>query len=319
MSKDFYKTLGISKNAPHEEVRKAFKKLARKYHPDVNFGDKSAEEKFKNISEAYDVLSNPKKRSQYDTFGSEGPQGFPGGGGYTYTQDPFRGGRGGFSGGPSGNFDAEDLGDIFGDIFGFGKQGGTTSRQTRGGRNYTSYGNQIKGKDTTYYVDLDFMEAIQGGKKKIQFKDSEILNVTIPAGITPGNKIRLAGKGEPTMPGGPRGDLYIEPRIAPHPYFKRVDDDIELNLPLTIVEALEGTKVKLPTVDGMVELKIPANSQSGQKLRLKGKGALNIHTKKRGDQYVVLQIKIPSDLDEAAKKNLKDILANQKDPRDGLW
>lgn len=315
MSKDFYKTLGVSKNSSQEEVRKAFKKLARKYHPDVNQGDKSAEEKFKNISEAYDVLSDPKKRSQYDTFGSEGPQGFPGGGSYTYTQDPFKGGRGGFSG----NFDDVDLGDIFEDVFGFSQQAGATSRQSRGKRSYTSYGNQPKGRDITYYVDLDFMEAIQGGKKKIQFKNGEILNVTIPAGITPGNKIRLAGKGEPSMPGGPRGDLYIEPRIAPHPYFERVDDDIKLDLPLTIVEAIEGTKVKLPTVDGMVELKIPPNSQSGQKLRLKGKGALNINTKKRGDQYVVLQIKIPLDLDETTQKNLKNIFTNQKDPRVGLW
>jgi curved DNA-binding protein len=317
MSKDYYKILGLNRRASQDDIRKAFKKLARQYHPDVNQGNKGAEEKFKNISEAYDVLSDPKKKKAYDQFGSANFNGFPGGGGYSrsYSYNPFeqQGGGQGF------NFDFGDLGDIFGDIF--GSSGAPRGRQ-RGFRQ--DFGRQrptpTKGRDMSFKVDLEFLDAIKGCEKAIRLSNGVTFKVKIPSGVKEGSRIRLAGKGEPGIQGGEAGDLYIEPQIKPHPYFRREGQDVELTLPLTILEAIEGTKLSLPTIDGRVDLKIPAGVQSGQKLRLKGRGVIDTKTKKRGDQYVVIQIKIPPKIDSGTKKALIELFQGKTgNPRDNLW
>jgi len=311
MSKDYYKILGLSRNTTKEEISKAFKKLARKYHPDVNQGDKKAEEKFKNISEAYDVLSHPDKRRKYDRYGRIDFDGFPGGGQYQYSGNPFGGGQGGFSV----NFGGDDFGDILGDIFGgAGGSSGARARQRRrpGGSRATYYEPQ-RGKDFQFDINLDFMEAVKGCDKKIRLSNGATYKVKIPIGVLDGQKIRLAGKGEPGLYGGSAGDLFIIPKIQVHPYFKRLGHDIELDLPITIVEALEGARVKVPTLDGLVEMKIPAGSQSGQKLRMRGKGVMNFKTKTRGNQYVTLSIKIPKKLDRRTREALKVLLKGKED------
>ncbi|HBF11825.1 MAG TPA: molecular chaperone DnaJ [Deltaproteobacteria bacterium] len=317
MSKDFYKILEVSRSASEEEIRKAFKKLARKYHPDMNPGDKKAEEKFKGISEAYDVLSNPEKRKKYDTFGNADFEGFPGGGGPSYSYNPFGGGGGGFR--STGNINPEDLGDIFGDLFtgftGRAQQGQGRGRRQRRPAGFDFGGaatGETRGKDLTFSLDLDFLEAIHGCEKQMRLPNGVMFKVKIPPGVTSESKIRLAGQGEPGYNGGSGGDLYIHRHIRSHPIFKREGDNIEVELPITIMEALEGAKVKVPTVDGPVELKIPAESQSGQKLRLKGKGVSNPKEKTRGDQYIVLQVKVPEGLSGAQIAELKKILSGKE-------
>lgn len=337
MAKNYYQILGLPKGAGGEEVSKAFKKLARKHHPDMNPGDKKAEEKFKELSEAYEVLSNPEKKKKYDTFGSADFEGFPeagfpgagfpgggvpgGGQSYTYTYGPGGGARGGGKG-----FDFEDLGDIFGDIFSGGlgglgkkKKGGFRPQGFRPeGFGRTPAGQ--RGKDLRFSLNLDFLEAIKGGEKKIRLPNGVAFNVKIPAGVQDGARIRLTGKGEPGLAGGEPGDLYIEPRVAPHPFFKRVGNDIELEVPLSLSEALTGGKIKIPTLEGSGELKIPAGAQSGQKLRLKGKGVVNMKTKETGDLFVILQIKVPESLDPKTKEELLKLLKNkQGDLRAHFW
>ncbi|MBI2340298.1 MAG: DnaJ domain-containing protein [Deltaproteobacteria bacterium] len=320
MAKDYYQILGISKGAGEEEIRKAFKKLARKYHPDVNPGDKKAEERFKEISEANEVLSNPEKRKKYDAFGTADFEGFPGGGAggwRTYTYNPFEGGGGKYGAG----IDLDDLGDIFGDLFGgLGGVGGAARRRRGFTADFGTANRTRKGKDLYFSLDLDFTDAAKGCEKTIRLGSGVSFKVKIPAGITDGQKIRLAGKGEPGVAGGEAGDLYIEPRIIAHPWFRRSGNDIEVDLPLNLSEALSGGKVKAPTIDGMVEVKIPAGAQSGQKMRLKGKGALDRKTGSRGDQYLVLQVHLPEGLDQRSKEELlKAVKGKEADPRKKLW
>ncbi|OGQ09017.1 MAG: hypothetical protein A3G32_09240 [Deltaproteobacteria bacterium RIFCSPLOWO2_12_FULL_40_28] len=304
MTKDYYKTLGVEKGTSIEDIRKAFKKLARKYHPDVNPNDKKAEEKFKELAEAYDILSDAKKRKQYDRFGSSSFKGGPSSYTYQYT--------------PSGeaNF---DLGDIFGDIFG-GMGGGVRSRKTR--RNYgTDFsGFPEKGKDLHFTISLGFIEAAKGCEKTIRLSNETAFKVKIPEGVETGARIRLSGKGEPGINGGGPGDLYIEPRVEPHHFFRKVGSHIELDVPITIEEALEGSKIKVPTLDGPVELTLQPGSQSGQRLRLKGKGITNLQTKMKGDQYLILQIYIPPKLDGKTIYQIKMLLKDKlSDPRKKFW
>lgn len=317
MAKDYYSMLGVAKAATAAEIGKAFKKLARKYHPDVNPGDKKAEEKFKDISEAYEVLSNKDKRKKYDTYGSADFEGFPGGGySRTYTYNPFEGGQAKYGGG----FNVDDLSDIFGDLFGMG---GVQAKRKRGyGKTYRPAYQKVpsKGKDLHFSIDLDFLDALKGCEKKIRLSNGVTFKVKIPAGVSDGSKIRLAGKGEPGLFGGAAGDLFIEPKIKSHPHFRRKGNDIEIDLPITLTEAIEGGKVKVPIIDGSVEMKIPAGSQSGQKMRLKGKGVKDLKTKARGDQYVIFQVKLPDKLDAKTKEEiLKGIKGKEKNPRAKFW
>lgn len=301
MAKDYYKVLGIEKSSSHDDVKKAFKNLAKKYHPDKNPGDKAAEEKFKEISEAYEILGDEAKRKQYDQFGAYdfGPGGNP------YTQG-YR---------PNINYDNIDFDDILGEIFGFG--GPKRGRRSQRGVNFdfgfggAPFGAQAgrNGSDINWTLPLDFLEAVNGCEKQILLADGKKVKVKIPSGVETGSKIRLSGKGNPGVAGGQAGDLIIEAQVREHDAFKREGDDIHYNLEIGVLEALQGAKIAVPTISGSVEMRIPAGSQSGQKMRLKDKGVVNLKTKTPGHQYVHLLIKIPTDLTEDEKAHLAKILS----------
>ena len=298
MSKDYYKALGIKKSASQAEVKSAFKKLARKYHPDVN-SEKSAEAKFKDASEAYEVLGDAKKRKQYDTmgsfnFGSRGPQN-------PYTQNYWQ----------SVNMNDIALEDIFGDVFGFG--GPKRGRRSKTRFDFGGFGNRkAAGSDASWTIPLDFISCVNGCQKEILMSDGKKVRVKIPAGVDNGSKIRLAGKGNPGIGGGKAGDLIIEIKMESHSYFERKGNDIHVNLNLSLAEAISGAKITVPTISGNVGMKIPAGSQSGQKLRLKGKGAKNIKSGVNGHQYVHLVVKYPSRLSKADAKEIVDIVEKHK-------
>lgn len=360
--KDYYEILGVDKNASQSEIKKTYRKLARKYHPDTAAGDKkAAEEKFKEISEAYEVLSDPKKRQEYDQ-------------GVKFFETGF--GPGGFSGF---RFDEafSDFGrftDVF-DIFGFGERhAGETFRKQRGKDLYVSiqlsFKDAIKGAATRINVAKEVncskcggsgakpgtypvacpechgqgMIAVNQGFFSVsrtcrrcmgkgtvienpcdycrgtgRTKVTEPLAVNIPAGVEDGAKIRFAGKGEAGFKGGPAGDLYVITKVAPHPIFKRAESNILLDLPVTFSEAALGTKTKVPTTDGFVTLKIPAGTQDGQILRLKGKGVPKIKGFGRGDMLVKIKVVIPTKLD-AKEKEILEMFAKKhaENPRENL-
>ncbi|MCA9075374.1 MAG: DnaJ domain-containing protein [Planctomycetaceae bacterium] len=300
---DFYKTLGVPRTATQDEIRKAYKKIARENHPDVKPDDKTASERFKQAAEAYDVLGDPDKRKQYDQFGSAykhaGQGHSPFGGGPIDLNDIFGGGV--------------DLGDILGGEF----SGGFGGR--RGGRNTSRPGQNI---ETT--IVIPFQVAAQGGKHEITLhhgETSERLDVKIPAGVRSGSVIRLTGKGHPGYAGGRDGDLLITVDVAPHPYFRREGNHVLLDLPLTVTEAALGTKVDVPIVDNsQVTMTIPPGTSSGSKLRLRGKGFPDPKSGSRGDQLVVTKVVVPKDVSERAKELLTDLATEAPlSPREGLW
>ena len=295
--KNYYEILGISRDAIEEDIKKAYRELAKKYHPDLHPGDKSMEARFKEINEAYEILKDPKKREQYDRFGSAAFEpGFQGARTYTY---PWG------SGGKTVNvedfgFDIGGLEDTFGDIFG---------RRTRAQRG------PLRGEDVEYVLEVGFEQAIHGTEVRLTI-NGEKLTVKIPAGVKDGSRIKVAGKGRPGMMGGHAGDLYIVTKIKPHLYFRRENDDIYIDVPITITEAALGAKVNIPTIDGKTLLIIPPGTQSGQKLRLTGKGVPHIKGIGRGDQYVIIRITAPKGLDEKSKGLLQEFQKlNPYDPR----
>ncbi|MGO1544440.1 MAG: DnaJ C-terminal domain-containing protein [Gulosibacter sp.] len=319
--KDFYKTLDVDKDISDAELRKVYRKLARKYHPDSNPGDKAAEEKFKEISEAYDVLSDADKRKEYDQIRamgagarfSAGPGG-PGGAGNF--EDLFGGmfGQGGFSqggfqqGGRSystsgaGNFE-----DLFGGMFGAGA-GGPAGFQA-----------SPKGADQRASTTLNFMTAIKGDTIDLQAGDGRVITVRIPAGVKDGQKIRLRGKGSPGYQGGPAGDLILEVSVRPHPVFKRDGNNIVVTAPITFAEAVKGATIEVPTIDDKtVKVRVPEFSQSGKKLRVKGRG---VKTKSAtGDMVVELAVVVPNRLTQEQEKALDDFISASPadNPRDDL-
>ncbi|MDD3392681.1 MAG: molecular chaperone DnaJ [Bacilli bacterium] len=350
--KDYYEVLGVSKSASQDEIKSAFRKLAKKYHPDVS-KEENAAEKFKEAQEAYAVLSDESKRKQYDQFGHAA----------------FSGGAGGNAGGY--DFSGFDFSDIFGDIFGnsgFGDffGGGRTSKGS--GRS--------KGRDSLMRMELTFEEAVFGTKKMInidvmeeceechgkggfgektcpdchgsgsitteqrtilgsfmtkttcpscngkgktydrtcsschgkgKIKRNKDLEVKVPAGVDTGNQLRLAGKGEAGTNGGPNGDIYLEFTVKKHPIFEREDNDIYLELPLTITEAILGIKKEIPTIEGSVKLSIDAGTQTGDKYRLKGKGVVDVQDGRKGDMYVIAKVIIPSKLSKEQKKLIDEL------------
>ena len=299
--KDFYDILGVSRSASHDEIKKKYRALAKKYHPDKHKGDKNAEEKFKEISEAYGVLGDAKKRQQFDQFGQWTHAGQPGGGGGAYRTYKWT------SGDPSGG--GPDFSDIFSEIFGrsggvgggmsgMGQQG-ARARQSRGADPFGQGFRQSAGRDVRYSMDIDFMEAMKGTTANISVhrngKTSK-LSVKIPAGVHDGQKIRVAGKGEAG------GDLYIVLHVKAHKQFRLQDKDIYLDLPISLSESILGCTVKVPTIDGPVSLKVPAGTSSGAKLRLKGKGARAGRGKTRGDQYTIVKIVLPKKIDDNLKQ-----------------
>lgn len=357
--KDYYETLGVSKNASDAEIKSAFRKLAKQYHPDLN-KEEGAEAKFKEINEAYTVLSDEQKRKQYDQFGHD-----------AYTQGASQGGFGGAGGfGGFGGFNAEDidLGSIFGDLFGggFGFGGGGRNQRNR----------PTKGRDSLVRVNLSFEEAVFGCKKTINIDlDSECehcngkggsdevtcstcggrgrvveqrqtmfgmfqtettcpdcngkgrafknvcrhcsgnghviknkeIEVTVPEGVDTGHQLRISGKGAAGYNGGPNGDIYIEFRVKEHPIFERKENDVYLEVPITVTEATLGCKKEIPTLTGSVVIDIEAGSQPGDNLRLKGKGIKDPNRKKYGDFYVVLNVVIPTKLDRKQKDLFKQL------------
>ncbi len=308
---DYYKTLGVSKNATQDEIKKAFKKLARKFHPDLHPGNKRAEAKFKEVNEANTVLGNKEKRANYD-LGQRSGFGGPGGPRQPGGQPPWgRGGgsAGGFDFRSSGGFDPADLGSLFGDMF--------------GGRAVPQ-----KGADVDYEMTIDFLHAVNGTEVKLTARDASGKNkqvtVRIPKGVEDGSRVRVPGRGHPGTGGGPMGDLYIVTKVTAHKYFKRKGADIYVDLPITINEALNGATLNVPTVSGKgTKIKIPKNTSSGQKLRIKGIGVATLKKKTKGDEYIVIQVVLPKRADKIGEKSRKLIEEFEKinpyDPREGLW
>lgn len=354
-SKSYYEILGVDKNASEAEIKSAFRKLAKKYHPDIN-KEPGAEAKFKEIGEAYSVLSDPEKKRQYDQFGHE-----------AYTQGAAQGGFGGGFGG----FSAEDidLSSIFDDLFGGGMFGGSSRRGSRANR-------PMKGEDSLVRVNLEFEEAVFGCKKTINidldteceecdgkggkgeetcstchgrgrvvaqqrtmfgvfqsettcpdcggkghtFKNvchkcngkghivkNKDIEITVPEGVDTGHQLRISGKGSAGYNGGPNGDIYIEFKVKDHPLFERKENDIYVEVPLTITEAVLGCKKEVPTLTGNVILTIDPGSQSGDQLRLKGKGVKDPVRSRKGDMYVVLDVVIPDKLDKKQRDLFKEL------------
>lgn len=307
--KDLYAVLGVPRNATQDQIKKAYRDLARKHHPDMNQGDKASEEKFKEIQHAYETLSDPEKKKTYDMFGTSNFGGQRTGGG-SYRQysrgfpdideifkDIFSQGGGAYGMG--------GVGGSFGDVFDFGN----VRRQPR------------RPKNIQHTVTLDFETAVKGGGKELLVKSPEggtrKLTVKIPAGVKTGSKVRLPGKGEQIN--SMAGDLILEIKVLSHPVFKRENDDIYIDLPLTVYEAALGTLIDVPTIESPVKLTIPPGVGSGTKMRLREKGVKNPKTGKRGDQFVVVQIAMPKEPDEHMKKLMDEIKEKYPyDPRKKL-
>jgi molecular chaperone DnaJ len=378
---DYYETLGVPRNASAEEIRKAYRRLARKYHPDLNPGDKSAEERFKKVQEAYDVLSDEEKRKVYDQYGFYSPNIPPNGGG------PAGAGAGA---GP--NFRGFDFSEFFRqqgpetqEEEGFGFRdifsqffGGSRARQQAP--------QPERGTDLEYGLNIDFWQAIRGTSVKLNIsrQDScevchgtgsagsqvavcpqcdgtgtvtqmagamrfnltcprcggsgrlrnvcpncrgegrvprvETVEVRIPPGVATGNRLRVAGKGNAGIAGGPPGDLYITVRVEEHPFFKRVGDNIEIQVPLTVSEAGLGAKIEVPTIDGRAILKIPQGTQNGQKFRLREKGVFNARKQTRGDEIVEVVLRAPDVHNERTRELLRQLAQVEKeDVRKDMW
>jgi molecular chaperone DnaJ len=355
MGKDFYDILGVAKKASKEEIKKAYRKLARKWHPDINPGNKEAEQTFKEISRAYECLGKDEKRKLYDEFGEEGLQsGFDAEKAREYKQwQGFQ--RGAGTGTAEGFGRYQSYEDVFGDLFGFG----------RGDRGFRPSGS-AKGRDIQHDMTIDLISALKGfetelsmqkmkacpgcqgsgidtgsvmttcsacngsgrlnvaqgpmeftracpqckGHGKVgksctqcggngQVLGTEKIKVAIPQGVKEGSKVRVAGKGEPGLNGGKPGNLYLVVHIKQHPILRREGDNLYMELPVTVREAMAGGHIIIPTIDGQVKVKVPSQSQSGQTLKVKGKGAVNPKTKQRGDLMVKLVVKVPQTDDKA--------------------
>jgi len=286
-----YEVLGVKADASADDIRKAYRKLAKEFHPDLNPGKPAAEARFKAVTAAYDILSDPEKRGRYDRgeideSGAERPR---------YSYRPHAEGGQGWKYQPQGEMDIEDLEDLFA-MFGRGGARGPRGpgRAGPGG----GEGFQMPGQDRHFALTIDFVTAATGGKQRLALAPDEWLDVTIPAGIEDGQVLRLKGKGGPGFGGGPqeppRGDALIEVHIAPHPWFRREGDDIHMELPVSLAEAVLGARVPVATVTGPVTMTIPKGSDTGTRLRLRGKG-IQRHRRgaeTAGDQYVTLKVVI---------------------------
>ncbi len=305
--KDLYEILGVSRTATADEIKRAYRKLAKQHHPDQNRNDSSAEQKFKEIQHAYSILHDKDKRARYDQFGEVGAGDFHTG----------RGGEQVYSWGTGGqSINAEDLEDLFrgfGGMGGGGGGGGIFDQFFGGGRRTARPRREspVRGRDVQQKVNLAFADAVCGTTVEVDVRSgigrSQTLTVKIPPGVEEGQQIRLKGKGHPGMNGGANGDLFLICGIRPHKFFRREGADIYLDLPLTITEALLGTKVDVPTLDGTVSLTIPPGTSGGSKLRLKGRGVPAHQARSVGDQYVVVRIQVPKKLNEQQTEALKTL------------
>ncbi|MBU1248532.1 MAG: J domain-containing protein [Proteobacteria bacterium] len=306
--KDYYKILGVPKTATKEEISKAFKKLARKYHPDLNPGDAQAETKFKEMNEANEVLKDPEKRKLYDQLGPNWEQYQQGGGGGGFRPPPgYENMRFNFGGGAGG----EGFSDFFETIFG-GAGGGFSSGSGPGFGGDRFARRPRRGSDSEALYELSLEEAYRGGTKSVTLQEqttgaggvprveTKTLDVKVPAGIKDGQRIRLSGQGNPGSHGGGAGDLYLRIKIRQHHMYKIQDNNVILDLPLAPWEATLGATVRVSTLDGPVEMNIPAGIASGKKLRIAGKGLGS--GSKKGDQFVRLMVKVPEQLSEEERE-----------------
>lgn len=301
--KDYYTILGVKRDASEKDIKQSYRRLARKYHPDVNPGDTAAERKFKEVSEAYSVLGTAESRKKYDQFGH---QAFSGG------FDPFgsssgRGGRGAFEfstgnlrdifggGGGGGGF-SDSFGSIFEDLFSSGQ-----SRSTR---------NTGPDLDVEKNVDIRFEDAVRGTTIQLRVPRSngnmDRIQVRIPPGVDTGSRIRVAGKGKTSRNGGPDGDFFIITQVQPHEYFIRDGNDIICDAPVTLGEIMLGAKIDVPTIDGKISMTIPAGTQNGRKFRLRGKGVPHLKGDGQGDQYVQIRVVLPDQLDERSQALMEE-------------
>jgi len=309
--KDYYAVLGVKKDASAEEIKKAYRKMARKHHPDVNPGDADAEERFKEIAEAYHVLGDAERRAAYDKGPEQFAQEFD-------LSDFFAQFGGGFGGGGmrgSVRFGG-DIGDIF-EMFG-GPAGAAGA-----GRRWNV---AQPGRDVEVQMPLAFEDALNGVERKVSYEihDGPITRtvattVRIPAGVEDGKRIRVRGRGEPGQGGAPDGNLYLRVKVAPHRLFTRKGADLYLDLPVTVYEAGLGGKIRIPTLDGTTTIKLPAGTRSGQVIRLSGKGGPRPDSKGKGDLYVTARIVLPESLDEGTEELLSRFAEEHPyDPRRGL-
>ncbi len=312
-SSDYYQRLGVARGASADEIRKAYRKLARQYHPDVNKAEDAATQ-FSEIQEAYDVLSDAEKRKAYDQFGRAGVGvGGPGGAGTS------AGAHGGWPGGAgvSSNVSQEDLESIFSEMFGGGAGVGGFGSSSQSGRRPSQ--GPVRGNDLEIAIKISFQTAALGGKEEIALERPDgqrhTVTVTIPAGIESGGKLRIREQGSPGQSGGKAGDLLLLVNVGAHPYFRRNGLDILMDVPITISEAALGCSVTVPLLQGTVELKVPAGSSSGQKLRVKGQG-IKAPKKAVGDFYAVIQIVAPKSLSEEARVDLEKIGSELQNPRE---
>jgi len=298
--KDFYKTLGVSKDVSDADLKKTYRKLARKYHPDSNQGDAKAEAKFKEISEAYSVLSDAEQRKEYDEIramgsGARFTAGGQGAGGFEDVFSRF---------GQQGRGQTADFEDIFamfnqgqGASFGNGRFG-----QPSGG--YRGFGGPQRGADVTARTTLDFVTAVQGETISLQGEDGKPFKVKIPAGVADGQKIRLRGRGRPSPDGGESGDIVVQIAVRPHPVFTREGLNLRVVVPVTFTEATLGATIEVPTLSGdVVKLRVAPGTPSGRVLRVKGRGVAT--AKGTGDLLAELQVAVPTHLDEAAREALE--------------
>ncbi len=312
--KDYYKTLGVGKDAKKEDVAKAYRRLARQHHPDLNKGA-DAERRFKEINEAYQVLSDPEKRARYDQLGPNWEQfarsgGAPGGqGGFQWV----------FTGTPgAGTGDFSDFSDffrmVFGNTAGFGGPGGVgeqVRRRPANGRTRARAGEDLESE-----VEVTLLEAYRGAERSIEIRredgSTRRLDVKIPAGVRDGQRIRLAGQGAPGYGGGAAGDLYLRVRVQPHPFLRREGDDIYADLPVALHEALLGAEVAVPTLKGRVSLRIPAETQNGRVIRLAGQGTPRAGGG-FGDMFVTVKVVLPQKLNDDERAALQKIAARRAD------
>jgi molecular chaperone DnaJ len=302
LEKDYYADLGVGKDASAKDIKRAYRKLAQEYHPDTTQGDEAKEAKFKEVNEAYSVLSDDQTRTEYDQARDAFASGAYSGG--------FPGGPGG-PGGSSQYVTVEDLGDLFGGGGGGGFFGGLGDLFGRGGPMAQP------GADLEAEVSLSFHEAISGATRSLTTDTGRSVQVKIPAGINDGARIRVTGKGSAGANGGPPGDLYVRIRAASHPVFGRSGADLKLDVPITFTEATLGAKITVPTLDGSVTLRIPEGTPSGKRFRVTGKGVVTPKT--TGDLIVTVTITVPKDLTDEQRALLEKLHANDSDnPRDHL-